>query len=169
MNRILFLLFALVPVAAFASEGGETDIIQRTVNFIIFAGILYYLLADRLKAFLSDRTASIQAELDKVQDSLKASEAKVDDAKAKIEDAGKLAQEIVESATNDVNQVKEKIISNIEHDIAALYKHFDEKIEVETRKAKEAIVLEVLEELLNSDNLDVSQEELANIVMKKVA
>ena len=75
MKRILLLgLVALAPVALFASEGAETnyDIVQRTVNFIIFAAILWYLLADKIKAFLANRTLSIQSELDKVQETLKA-------------------------------------------------------------------------------------------------
>ena len=54
MKRILLLGLALVPVALFANEGAkETDIVQRTVNFIIFAGILWYLLADKIKAFFA--------------------------------------------------------------------------------------------------------------------
>lgn len=87
MKRILLLgLVALAPVALFASEGAETnyDIVQRTVNFIIFAAILWYLLADKIKAFLANRTLSIQSELDKVQETLKASQDKVADAQKKI-------------------------------------------------------------------------------------
>ena len=91
MKRILLLGLALAPVALLANEGAvETDIVQRTVNFIIFAGILWYLLADKIKAFFSDRTLSIQAELDKVQDTLKASKDKVSDAQKKLEEAKKL-------------------------------------------------------------------------------
>lgn len=45
-------MLAFAPLALFASEGAETDIIQRTVNFVIFAGILWYLLAEKIKAFL---------------------------------------------------------------------------------------------------------------------
>lgn len=81
MKRILLLGLALAPVALFAnSQGAETDIVQRTVNFLIFAGILWYLLADKIKAFFAERSLSIQAELDKVQDTLKASQDKVTDA-----------------------------------------------------------------------------------------
>ena len=97
MKRILLLGLALAPLALFANEGAvETDIVQRTVNFIIFAGILWYLLADKIKAFFAERTSSIQAELDKVQDTLKASQDKVTDAQKKLAEAKKIATEIVE-------------------------------------------------------------------------
>jgi F-type H+-transporting ATPase subunit b len=169
VNRILFFVFALTPIALFASEGAETDILQRTVNFIIFAAVMYYLLADKIKVFFAARTESIQAELDKVQETLKASEAKVEDAKAKLEDAKKLAHEIVEVANSEVDSVKEKVIAKVENEIAHLEKSLDDKMEVETRKVKNEIVAEILDELLRSDKLDITQEELANIVLKKVA
>ena len=171
MKKILILGLALAPVALFASSEGavETDIVQSTVNFIIFAGILWYLLADKIKAFFADRTASIQAELDKVQDTLKASQDKVDDAAKKLEEAKTLAAEIVETAKNDIDSVKQKVIEAVEAEIANLDKGFDDKIKVETSKAKRQIVSEVLEELLNSENVSLTQDELVNIVVKKVA
>ena len=172
MKRILLLgLVALAPVALFASEGAETnyDIVQRTVNFIIFAAILWYLLADKIKAFLANRTLSIQSELDKVQETLKASQDKVTDAQKKLEEAKKLSSEIVESAKADVDSIKQKVMNAIDTDIANLNKNLDEMMKVETSKAKKEVVAQVLEELLSSENINLTQNELVNIVLKKVA
>lgn len=171
MKKLLLITFLLSPLALFASEGAETnyDIVQRTVNFIIFAGILWYLLADKIKAFFANRSLEIQAELDKVQDTLKASKDKFDNAASNLEEAKKLSIEIVEDAKADVSSVQAKVAEAVDAEIANLSKNFDAKIEVETRKTKKAIVAEVLEELLKSDNIDLSQDELANIVLKKVA
>ncbi|AXX92974.1 F0F1 ATP synthase subunit B [Malaciobacter molluscorum LMG 25693] len=170
MKKLLLLGLALSPVILFAnSEGAETDIVQRTVNFIIFAGILWYLLADKVKAFFADRSLSIQAELDKVQDTLKASQKKIDSANKQLEDAKVLAAEIVENAKEDVDSIKQKVIVAVEAEIAQLEKNFDEKTKVELRKAKKQVVAEVLEELFNSDDVELTQDELSNIVLKKVA
>ena len=170
MNKLLLTLLAFAPVALFAnSEGAETDIIQRTVNFVIFAAILWYLLADKIKAYFANRTLEIQSELDKVQDTLKASQAKVDDAAEKLENAKKLAAETVELAKSEVGALKQKVADAVDHEIAQLNRNFDDKIEVETRKLQRQIVEEILEELLKSDNISLSQDELANIVLKKVA
>jgi F-type H+-transporting ATPase subunit b len=171
MKRILLLGLALVPVALFASEGAETnyDIVQRTVNFIIFASILWYLLADKVKAFFSARSLSIQAELDKVQDTLKASQDKVADAQKKLEEAKKIAAEIVESAKADVDSVKQKVATAVDTDILNLNKNLEEMMKVQTSKVKKQVVAEVLEELLSSENIKLTQSELANIVLKKVA
>jgi F-type H+-transporting ATPase subunit b len=170
MKRILLLGLALAPVALFASsEGAETDIVQRTVNFIIFAGILWYLLADKIKAFFAERTSSIQAELDKVQDTLKASQDKVSDAQKKLAEAKKIATEIVEGAKADIDSVKQKVATAVDSDIENLNKNLDEMMKVEISKAKKEVVTQVLEELLSSENIKLTQDELANIVLKKVA
>lgn len=170
MKRILLLGLALAPVALFASsEGAETDIVQRTVNFLIFAGILWYLLADKIKAFFAERTSSIQAELDKVQDTLKASQDKVTDAQKKLAEAKKIATEIVEGAKADIDSVKQKVATAVDSDIENLNKNLDEMMKVEISKAKKEVVTQVLEELLSSENIKLTQDELANIVLKKVA
>ncbi|MGB7402307.1 F0F1 ATP synthase subunit B [Arcobacter sp. KX21116] len=170
MNKLLLTLLALAPVALFAnSNGAETDIIQRTVNFVIFAGILWYLLADKIKAFFANRTLEIQSELDKVQDTLKASQSKIDEAAVKLEQAKKLAAETVELAKSEVGALKQKVADAVDHDIAQLNRNFDEKIEVETKKVQRQVVEEILEELLKSENIALSQDELASIILKKVA
>ncbi len=169
MKKILLMLLAFTPLALFAAEGVETDIVQRTVNFIIFAGILWYLLAEKIKVFFVSRSLGIQAELDKVQDSLKESQAKVDNAALKLDEAKKLAIEIVNSANEEIDSIKSKVAQSTENEIAHLKKSLDEKIKLETRKAKKIVVENILEELLSNENIGVSQDELANIVIKKVA
>jgi len=172
MKRILFALAAIAPIALFGSDahaGGETDILERTVNFLIFIAILYYLLADKLKTFFTSRTQSIQSELDKVQDMLKASEQKIEDAKQEVENAKKVASELVTSANNDVEAIKKKIEDAVEQEIAYLDKSFNEKIDLETRKVKKEVVESILNQLLSNDNISISENELANIILKKVA
>lgn len=164
---IIAFLFPAILFAAGASE--ETDTVQRIVNFIIFAAIIYYLLANKIKAYFAGRTASIQAELDKVQDTLKASEAKIEDAKAQLDNAKKLAAEIVAGANLDIDKIKDSVSRNVTQEINYMQKTFNEKLDIELKKAKKEVVAEVLEELLDSNNIDVSNEELASIVLKKVA
>lgn len=169
MKRLLLILLALSPLALLASEGGETDILQRTVNFVIFIAILYYLLADKAKAYFADRTAGIQAQLDKVQDTLKASQQKVEDAERTLEESRVLASTIIEEANESIASIKDQVAASVKSDITHLRKSFEDKVENETRKVKNQVVEEVLNELLKSDNIELSQDDLANIVLKKVA
>jgi len=170
MKKILFALSVIIPVSLFASDNGAgTDILERTVNFLIFAAILYYLLSDKLKAFFVGRTRSIQSELDKVQDILRESDKKLTDAKQEVEDAKKVASELVSIATSEVDAIKTKIEVAVEQEITFLEKSFDDKTELETRKVKKEVVENVLNQLLTNDNIALSQKDLANIILKKVA
>jgi F-type H+-transporting ATPase subunit b len=172
MKRLLVMLGVIAPLTLLGSDAHanvETDILERTVNFLIFIAILYYLLADKLKAFFSQRTNSIQSELDKVQEMLKASEKRVEDAKLEVENAKKVASELVTSAQNDVDAIKKKIEDAVEHEIAFLNKSLDDKMELEIKKVKKDVVEEVLTQLLSNENIAISQNDLANIILKKVA
>ena len=170
MKKILFALSAIIPMSLFASDAGvQTDILERTVNFFIFAAILYYLLSDKLKAFFVGRTQSIQSELDKVQEILKESDKKLTDAKQEVEDAKKVASELVSMAASEVEAIKKKIEVAVEQEITYLEKSFDDKTELETRKVKKEVVENVLNQLLSNDNIALSQKDIANIILKKVA
>ena len=170
MKKILFTLSVIIPVSLFASDAGvETDILERTVNFFIFVAIMYYLLSDKLKTFFGERTASIQSELDKVQEILKESDKKLVDAKQEVENAKKVADELISTATSEVEAIKTKIDVATEQEIASLSKSFENKTELEVRKVKKEVVENVLNQLLSDDNIALSQKDLANIITKKVA
>jgi len=170
MKKILFALSAIIPMSLFANDTGvESDILERTVNFLIFAAILYYLLSDKLKTFFVGRTSSIQAELDKVQEILKESDKKLIDAKQEVVDAKKVADELVSIASSEVEAIKTKIEVAVEQEIAFLTKSFDDKTELETRKVKKEVVESILNQLLTNENIALSQKDLANIILKKVA
>ncbi len=169
MKKLLFTLIALSPMVLFASEGVETDIFQRTVNFIIFAAIIYYILADKARAFFGDRSAAIQAELEKVQDLKKETEAKVENAQAQLEKAKQIADEIVKDAQANVDSIKNKIEADMDQEIAQLMKNLDEKLDVESKKIKREVVEEILEELLKDENINVTQDSLTSIILSKVA
>jgi len=170
MSKKIFTLLALAPLAVYASDANvETDILERTVNFLIFISIVYYLLADKIKTFFGDRTKSIQSELDKVQEMLKASEDKVVEAKQEIENAKKIAAELVDSAKSDIESIKNKIEESVEQEIAYLSKSFDEKTALEARRVKKEVVESVLDQLLSDENIAISQQDITNIILKKVA
>ena len=55
MKKILFALSAIIPMSLFASDSGvETDILERTVNFFIFAAIIYSCCQINWKLILSE-------------------------------------------------------------------------------------------------------------------
>ncbi len=157
---------------AFASGGsgeGGTDIVQRTVNFIIFAGIIYYLIADPIKDYFNGRSADIAGELDKVQDKLRESKDAKEAVQAEIEDAQKFAVELHETAKKENVILNDRIVVQCESDLENMGKQHVSLMELEQRKMVRNSVDEIMSEILNEDSAGFDKEAMAKIIMKKVA
>ncbi len=168
-KKWLFVIAIFLPVILFAGEDVQTDIVPRTVNFLIFIAIIYYLLADKLKTYFDERSQSIQAQLDEVQRKLEESKRKMELARAEFENAKNIANELVKDSMVDVISIKNKVAKSYENEMTNLLKSYNDKIELETRKAKKEVVTEVLDELLNDTNITITKDNLQNIISKKVA
>ena len=94
---------------------------------------------------------------------------KLSDAKQEVEDAKKVASELVSVATSEIEAIKTKIEVAVEQEIAYLEKSYDDKSELDTRKVKKEVVENVLNQLLTNENIALSQKDLADIILKKVA
>ncbi|MDD3323786.1 MAG: F0F1 ATP synthase subunit B [Sulfurospirillaceae bacterium] len=169
--KIRYLLLMLLPVLALASGGGsgETDIVPRTINFVIFAAILYYMIAEPAKEFYFGRKGDIAKKLDSIQLKLKESNAKKEMALQKVEEAKVSAKVIVETAKKESKILVEKIEKDFHAEVENLEKSFGDKVAIEKRKMIRTSVSEVLEELFKEGSISLGKEEFVKIVTKKVA
>ena len=125
-NKFIIIGLLVVPAVLFASghaEGGEatkyfamtgreTDFVPRIFNFLIFAGVLYYLLADKLKGFLVSRQDAIAKQLKDIEDRLHLAKKQQKDAKALLKNSDKKAKEIVADAKKEALFLSDKIMQN---------------------------------------------------------
>ncbi len=153
----------------FAGESGGTDFIPRTVNFLIFVAILYYLAAEPVKNFFKNRSASIAALLEEVQTKLKKAKEEKELAQAKLAEAERLAKEILETTKKEIEIMTKELKQHAEQEIALLERSFEENLELERRKRVRQIVQEVLEELFEDKQLTLDKEKFINLIVKKVA
>jgi len=171
MGKILVTLFALSGLV-FASGGGsgaETDIVQRTVNFALFVGILWYLLAKPIKEYFTGRSQGIAKELQAVQDKLNESVAKKKEALAKITDAEKQAEEILEAVKKESKILNDSILAQCEQDLENLEKSHQAKLELAQRKMVNSVVEEILDEVIASTSSEFNKDAMVNVILKKVA
>ena len=171
MSRLLVVLLTLSSLA-FASGGAggaETDIVQRTVNFLLFAGLLWYLLAKPIKEYFTGRSNSIAGELQSVQDKLNESVNKKKDALAKISDAEKQAAEIIETAKKESKILNDSILSQCEDDLENLEKSHQAKLELAQRKMVNSVVEEILDEVVSESSKEFTKDAMVNVILKKVA
>lgn len=162
MSRIILIL---LPSFLLASE---TDILPRSINFVIFVIIMYYLIADKVKVIYNSRISSIQNRLITIEKDLDEAKKKKEDAIKRIEKANNEADEIVALAKLQAEKIGENILKDVESEISQLEKtHNEHKIFAE-RKAKLEVVDELLDEILKS-NINLKQKELLDIIYKKVS
>ena len=171
MSRIVVLIL-MISTYAFASEAahdGGTDIVQRTVNFLLFAGLVWYLVGEPAKNFFASRSQAIADELKKVQDRLDESVALKKEALAKISTAEKFAEELVVSSKKENKIINDNIMTQCELDLETLSKQSVSSRDFAQRKMVRGVVEDVLKETLAQSSENFDKEAMANVILKKVA
>ncbi|CAD7286368.1 F0F1 ATP synthase subunit B [Campylobacter suis] len=168
MKFILPLL--ILPALAFASSHGTNyDIVERTLNFLLFFGILIYFIAKPLKQMYLDRINKIASKLKSIEEKLNSSKSQKDEAIKKVEEAKINAASLIETAQKEALNLAQKVKKDTEQDIINIEKSFKEQKEFEERKMTKSVVNEILNEIFANDSLKIDQKELVNIVLKKVS
>lgn len=168
------LLITLLALSAFlfgsdAAAEGSTDIVQRTVNFLVFAGILYYLLAEPIKNYFGGRTSGIASELEKVQERLQESKRLRETAELKIEEATRFVNELTETTRKECKILSDRITSQCDQDMEVLFKQNTGLMELEKRQMVRTTVNEVMNEVMNASDASMSGDAMTDILKKKVA
>lgn len=154
---------------ASSAEGGSTDIIQRTVNFLLFAGLVWYLVAEPIKAYFNARSEGVADELKKVQDKLNETIALKKEALTKISDAEKFAEELVVSSKKENKIINDNIMVQCEADLEILVKQNISLTEFEQRKMVRTVVEDVLNVVLKQSGDSFDKKAMADVILKKVA
>lgn len=171
--RLLFILFSIVAVSttllASGSGHAETDIVQRTVNFLIFASLLYYLLADKLKAYFAGRSSAIAKSFSDVEEKIRSSKQAIDDAKSKRDEAKRLADELIVASNADAKHQAERIVENAKLEAISIQKHTSDDMDLMKRRAITEVVTNTLGGIIKNDGFGIEDAQLGEILAKKVA
>ena len=170
MSRILVIMLMLSTYAlASNAEHTGTDIVQRTVNFLLFAGLVWYLVAEPVKSFFAGRSQAIADELQKVQDRLNESISLKKEALSKISDAEKFVEELKVVAKKENKILNDGIMTQCNAELETLGKQQVSLMEFEQRKMIRLVVEETLNDVLNQSSEKFDKEAMANVILKKVA
>lgn len=172
MSRILVFMLMISTYALASSGNAEnagTDIVQRTVNFLLFAGLVWYLVAEPVKNYFASRSQSIADEMKKVQDKLKESVSLKKDALAKVTAAEKFAADLVVNSKKENKVINDSIMTQSDADIEILIKQQAVLVEFEQRKMVRSVVENTLKEVLSQSDDSFDKEAMANVILKKVA
>ena len=181
MKKIVLLSLLMVPAIVlasggdaessryFAQTGRETDFLPRAFNFIIFASLLYYLLANPIKNFFKGRSEGIAAQLNEIENKLQAAKDEKKEAQNRLDESEKRAEEILADAKVEATLLAEKIATANQNDLALLDKQLEEKMSLEERKSAREAIDEILSENITNDNIMVDEAKVVEIISKKVA
>lgn len=167
MKKILMLFLPLYTFAAL--NVSEYDIVPRTINFLIFAAILYYFLAPALKNFYKNRIVGISSKLDEIQKKLLESKTKKLHSMKKLEEAKAHAAAALILAKKEAEILVENIRNETHNECALLERHFEEHKEYELRKMEKEVILQTLNKLFADESLVLKQNDIIEIMMKKVS
>lgn len=172
MSRVLVLVL-MISTYALASSGAaehaSSDIVQRTVNFVIFSGLIWYLIAEPVKNYFSGRSQGIADELQKVQDRLNESILLKKESLAKISEAEKFAEELHISSKKENKIVNDNIMTQCDSELETIVKQHASLLDFEQRKMVRSVVENVLDEVLAKSSDSFDKESMANVILKKVA
>jgi F-type H+-transporting ATPase subunit b len=181
MKKSLFLVLLLLPAIVlasaghseesryFAQTGREHDFWQRVFNFTIFAGLLYYLLANPIRNFFRGRREGIATQLEEIETKLQTAKREKKEAQKRLEEAEKRAKRIVEDAKKEATLLTEKISEANLQEIEVMQKQFDEKISLDERKSAREVIDDILSSSISSDDISLDESKVVEIVAKKVA
>ncbi|HIO95580.1 MAG TPA: F0F1 ATP synthase subunit B [Campylobacterales bacterium] len=176
LNKIPLAVAFVLPVVAMASGAEHHDVTMsnsdfwyRVLNFSIFAGLLYWLLANPVKDFFKGRQVDIANQLKEIEEKLQASKDAGKAAEAQLKLNEVKAKEIVSDSINEAKILAENIAKKNREALVALDKSLDEKMELEGKKMAKEVVNRLLQENITSDDIAVSESKVVSLVSKKVA
>jgi len=182
MKKIILLSLLVVPAVLLASghadgetsryfiqTGRENDFWPRVVNFTIFASLLYYLVANPIRDFFKGRSTGIATQLNEIEEKLQAAKDEKKEAQVRLDASEKKAEEILVDAKAEALMLAEKIATANKNELANLEKQLDEKMTLEERKSAREAIDEVLSENITTDDINLDEKKVVEIISKKVA
>jgi len=182
MKKIVLLSLLVIPAVLlasghasgeetryFAQTGRVSDFWPRVVNFTIFAGILYYLAASPIKDFFTGRSKDIANQLNEIEEKLQAAKDEKKEAQVRLDASEKKAEEILVDAKAEAGIMADKIAATNVSELAMLEKQLEEKMSLEERKSAREAIDEVLSENITTDDINLDEKKVVDIIAKKVA
>jgi F-type H+-transporting ATPase subunit b len=176
-----FILIVIADVA-FAASGGEhggshwakTDT-YRIINFLVLAGLVFFLIRKPAAQFLGDRIKGIQEQLKELEQKKIEAEKKLAEYTRRLEDLSAESDRIIEEYRRQGETMRENILTAAEASAAKLESQAKRNIEHEFKKARIELEAEIMEkaisraqDMLARNITDKDQERLVGEYLDKV-
>jgi len=175
-NIALVATTLLLPSLVLASGAGhdevtflESDFKYRVLNFSVFIGVLYYLVANPIKAFFVGRSEGIASQLEEIEEKLQASKNERLVAEENLAKAEMKATEIVSDAGNEAKILADNIAEKNSTALKLLEKQTSEKLALASKKATEATISKLLNDGFENSDIAIDEAKIVSLISNKVA
>ncbi len=176
LNKIALAITFVLPIVAVAGGSehhdisiSNSDFFYRVLNFTIFAGLIYYLVANPIKDFFKNRSADIANRIKEIDTKLQESKNEEKLAEEYLAKSQEKAKEIIADAKDESLILAENITKKSEEILISLEKQLEDKMIVEKKKMVKATIKKLLEDGINSSDIAVDGSKVVSLVSKKVA
>ncbi len=160
MRRLIgTILFVLIPLVVWASEGAHHEVsikmeIFRIINFVIFLWLLYKFTGNYIKKQFIDRKQNIASAIEEAQKSREEAKRHLEEARGKIANLEREISHILEQAEKEKNEQIARIREETQRMVARLKEQAKVATELEVKKAKQELQQEAIELAVNmAENL----------------
>ncbi len=168
VKMALGFLILLSPLGATGLDISQTDIIERSLNFLLFVGILWYFLAKKLRSFLHAKSLEISKRLEEIQAQLKVSKENKKKLLKELEQAKEKAELIVSDANKEAYTITQKYELQTKTDVENLIKNSKALMDLEVKKIKRELVEGVFKDLRESKKVSFSSQDCVNILKQRL-
>ncbi|WP_121090581.1 F0F1 ATP synthase subunit B [Helicobacter pylori] len=168
VKMVLGFLIFLSPLCATGLDISQTDIIERSLNFLLFAGILWYFLAKKLRSFLRSKSLEISKRLEEIQAQLKVSKENKKKLLKELEQAKEKAELIISDANKEAYTITQKYELQTKMDVENLIKNSKALMDLEVKKIKRELVESVFKDLRESKKVSFSSQDCVNILKQRL-
>ncbi|WRD00972.1 F0F1 ATP synthase subunit B [Helicobacter pylori] len=168
VKMVLGFLILLSPLCATGLDISQTDIIERSLNFLLFAGILWYFLAKKLRSFLRSKSLEISKRLEEIQAQLKVSKENKKKLLKELEQAKEKAELIISDANKEAYTITQKYELQTKMDVENLIKNSKALMDLEIKKIKRELVESVFKDLRESKKVSFNTQDCVNILKQRL-
>ncbi|MGL2720378.1 F0F1 ATP synthase subunit B [Helicobacter pylori] len=168
VKMVLGFLILLSPLCATGLDISQTDIIERSLNFLLFAGILWYFLAKKLRSFLRSKSLEISKRLEEIQAQLKVSKENKKKLLKELEQAKEKAELIISDANKEAYTITQKYELQTKMDVENLIKNSRALMDLEVKKIKRELVESVFKDLRESKKVPFNVQDCVNILKQRL-
>ncbi len=168
VKMVLGFLILLSPLCATGLDISQTDIIERSLNFLLFAGILWYFLAKKLRSFLRSKSLEISKRLEEIQAQLKVSKENKKKLLKELEQAKEKAELIISDANKEAYTITQKYELQTKIDVENLIKNSKALMDLEVKKIKRELVESVFKDLRESKKVSFNTQDCVNILKQRL-